>query len=151
MECRFEQTFVTCVERIHEIYSVKRKASKRIFVVWDETGKSSNDYQTREKQEWAKEEPKLDTARELTGIYFVDPDDEEYQEILKNARRKLERFVSRAPCRSKYLQMASRKWLRRWRLHPKRFQKRFMSAQWNLMNPQGNKWNLLSLKVIKTS
>ena len=30
-----------------------------------------------------KEKPKLDNARRLRGIYFVDPDDREYSEILK--------------------------------------------------------------------
>ena len=51
--------------------------------------------QNREQQEWAKEEPKLDNARRLRGIYCVDPDDREYSEILKNARRKLEILM---PC-----------------------------------------------------
>ena len=36
----------------------------------------------------------------MRGIYFVDPDDEEYKEILKNVRRKLERPMAQAmPCR----------------------------------------------------
>ena len=39
--------------------------------------------QNREKQEWAKEKPKLDNARKLRGIYFIDPDDNEYPKILK--------------------------------------------------------------------
>ena len=54
-------------------------------------------------------------------------------------------------CRVKDLQMASRKWLRSWRLHPKRLQKRFMNASWNLMNPLGNERNLLRLKILKTT
>ena len=40
--------------------------------VWTELGKAA---QNREKQEWAKEKPKLDNARRLRGIYFIDPDD----------------------------------------------------------------------------
>ena len=35
-------------------------------------------------------ETKLDNARRLRGIYFIDPDDEECKDIMKNARRKLE-------------------------------------------------------------
>ena len=35
------------------------------------------------KQQWAKEEPKLDTAGR---IFFSDPDDEEYQEIIRMRR-----------------------------------------------------------------
>ena len=35
--------------------------------------------------------PKLnDNARQLSGIYFIDPNDQEYQENMKNARRRLE-------------------------------------------------------------
>ena len=47
--------------------------------------------QNREKQEWAKEKPKLDSARKLRGIHFIDPDDKEYSDINKNAGRRLER------------------------------------------------------------
>ena len=42
------------------------------------------------KQEWAKK-AKLGNARRLRGIYFIDPDDQDYKETLKNARRKLAR------------------------------------------------------------
>ena len=52
--------------------------------VWTKIGKAA---QNREKQEWAKEKPKLDNARKMRGIYFNDPDDTEHVEILKNARR----------------------------------------------------------------
>ena len=44
----------------------------------------------REKQKWAVEKPKLDNARQLRGIFFIEPDDEEFKHIMKNARRKLE-------------------------------------------------------------
>ena len=32
------------------------------------------------KQEWALEKPKLDNARKLRGIYFIDPEGGEYKE-----------------------------------------------------------------------
>ena len=42
----------------------------------------------------------LDNARRLRGIYFIDHDDEEHKETLKNARRKLERPMAPAmPCK----------------------------------------------------
>ena len=51
------------------------------------------------KPEWATAKPKLDSARTLRGIYIIDPDDREYSDILKDARRKLERFSPPAtPC-----------------------------------------------------
>ena len=36
------------------------------------------------------EKPKLDNARKLRGIYFIDPEDKEFKETIKNARKKLE-------------------------------------------------------------
>ena len=59
--------------------------------VWTKIGKAA---QNREKQKWAKEKPKLDNARRLRGIYFIDPDYQSYKETLKNARAKLERSVA---------------------------------------------------------
>ena len=44
----------------------------------------------REKHKWAIGKPKLDNARRLRGIYFIDPEDKELKETIKNARRKLE-------------------------------------------------------------
>ena len=44
----------------------------------------------KKKQEWAQEKPKLDNARKLSGINFVDPEDEECKETIKNAAKKLE-------------------------------------------------------------
>ena len=53
--------------------------------VWTKIGKA---VQNREKQEWAKEKPKLDNARKLTGFYFIDPDDKEHSEIIKKRKKK---------------------------------------------------------------
>ena len=44
----------------------------------------------KEQQERSIEKPKLDNARKLRGIYFIDPNDEEHKEIINNARKKLE-------------------------------------------------------------
>ena len=38
----------------------------------------------KEKQNWASEKPKLENARRLTGIYFIEPEDKEFKEIIKN-------------------------------------------------------------------
>ena len=42
------------------------------------------------KQKWAIEKPKLDIARRLRGIFFIEAGDEEFERPMKNARRKLE-------------------------------------------------------------
>ena len=55
--------------------------------VWSKIGKST---QNREKQEWAFEKPKVDNARQLIGIHFIDPNDEDYHETMKSERKKLE-------------------------------------------------------------
>ena len=42
----------------------------------------------------------LDNARKLQGIYFSDPEDKEFKETIKNARKKLETSVAPAmPCK----------------------------------------------------
>ena len=59
----------------------------------------------KEKQKWTIEKPKLDNARRLRCIYFIDHDDE-FKDIMKNARRKLKSPMPAAvPCnlrRGKY-------------------------------------------------
>ena len=63
----------------------------------DEIGKKA---QLKEKQKWSHEKPKLDNARKLRGICFIDPEDTEFKETIKNARKKLETPVAPAmPCK----------------------------------------------------
>ena len=38
----------------------------------------------------------LENARKLRGIYFIDPEDNEFKETIKNARKKLETSVAPA-------------------------------------------------------
>ena len=52
------------------------------------------------KQRWAIEKPKLDNARQLRGMYFIEPNDEEFKLTVKAARRKLEVPMPAAtPCK----------------------------------------------------
>ena len=52
------------------------------------------------KQKWAIEKPKIDNARQLRGIHFTEPDDEEFKPIMKAARSKLEVPMPAAmPCK----------------------------------------------------
>ena len=54
----------------------------------------------KEKQKWAEEQIHLENARKLRGIYFIDPEDKEIKETIKNARKKLETSVAPAmPCK----------------------------------------------------
>ena len=53
------------------------------------------------KQKLSHEKPQLDNARKLRGIYFIDPEDMEFKEIIKNARKKLETPMAPAmPCKT---------------------------------------------------
>ena len=68
--------------------------------LWIELGRN---VELRERQKWSLEKPKLDDARKLRGIYFIDPEDEEFKfkETIKNARKKLETPMAPAmPCKT---------------------------------------------------
>ena len=54
----------------------------------------------KERQKWSDEKPKLDNARRLRGIYFIDPEEKEFKETSKNARKKLETPMAPSmPCK----------------------------------------------------
>ena len=57
--------------------------------------------QLKRKQNWSNEKPKLDNARRLQGISFIDPEDKEFKETIENARKKLETPMAPAmPCKT---------------------------------------------------
>ena len=61
----------------------------------------SKNAKLREKHIWEISKPKLDNARRLRGIYFIDLEDNEFKEITKNARRQLETPMAPAmPCKT---------------------------------------------------
>ena len=54
----------------------------------------------KERQKWSNEKTKLDNARKLRRIYFIDPEDKEFKETIKNERKKLETPVAPGmPCK----------------------------------------------------
>ena len=56
--------------------------------------------QLKERQKWSHEKPKLDNTRKIRGMYFIDTEDKEFKETIKNARKKLETPVAPAmPCK----------------------------------------------------
>ena len=68
---------------------------------WLELWKSMGEHaKLKEKQKWSDEKLHLQNARKLRGIYFIDPEDTEFKETIKNARKKLETSVAPAmPCK----------------------------------------------------
>ena len=58
---------------------------------------------------WSHEKLHLDNARKLRGIFFIDPEDKEFNETIKNARKKLETPV--APAMSCKISEENRSWV----------------------------------------
>ena len=80
----------------------KRQATSRPDHLWPELWtKLGRNAKLREKQKWSIEKPKLDNARRLRGIYFVDFEDKELKETIRNARKMLETPMAPAmPCKT---------------------------------------------------
>ena len=65
--------------------------------LWKSMGKNAK---LKEKLKWSEEKIHLDNARKLRGIYFIEPEDKEFKETIRNARKKLETSVALAmPCK----------------------------------------------------
>ena len=65
--------------------------------LWPELWKSMGKHaKLKEKQKWSNEKIHLENARKLRGICFIDPEDMEFKETIKNARKKLETSVAPA-------------------------------------------------------
>ena len=80
----------------------KRQVTSRPDHLWPELWiKLGRNAKMKERQKWSHENPQLDNARKLRGIYFVDPEDKEFKESIKNARKKLETPMAPAmPCKT---------------------------------------------------
>ena len=69
----------------------RRQLTSRPDHLWPEPWiKLERNAELKEKQRWSNEKPKLDNARRLRGIYFIDLEDKEFKQTIKNARKKLE-------------------------------------------------------------
>ena len=108
--------FVWFVDRFHSVHSIKWETSRRICVFRGETVKTASDIQARpfygqnsgrnwEEPSWGRskngqlKKQKLENARRLRRIYFIDPEDKEFKETVRNARKKLETPMAPAmPC-----------------------------------------------------
>ena len=54
--------------------------------IWKTMGRNAK---LKEKQKWSNEKLHLENARKLQGIYFIDPEDKEFKETIKNARKNI--------------------------------------------------------------
>ena len=79
----------------------RKQLTSRPDHLWPELWKSMGKHaKLKEKQKWSEEKIHLENAGKLRGIYFIDPEDTEFKETIKNARKKLETSVAPAmPCK----------------------------------------------------
>ena len=121
----------------------RKQLTSRPDHLWPELWKSMGKHaKLKEKQKWSEEKLHLENARKLRGIYFIDPEDTEFKETIKNARKKLETSVAPAmPC--KILKNcgsgASKTTL-----------KQNLRVFWKLMNPQECVWEIRYRVIMKT-
>ena len=120
----------------------RKQLTSRPDHLWPELWKSmGKNAKLKEKQKWSEEKIHFDNARKLRGIYFIDPEDEEFKETIKIARKKLETSVAPAmPC-----QIMKNCWSSG---SDKTSQN--LRAFWKLMNPPECVWETLNLQITKT-
>ena len=62
----------------------RKQSTSRPEKLWLDVWKHMSDaLKRKEKHKWAIEKPKLDNARRLRGIYFIDSKDEKVKDIMK--------------------------------------------------------------------
>ena len=79
----------------------RKQLTSRPDHLWPELWKSmGKNAKLMEKQKWSNAKLHLENARKLRGIYFIDPEDKEFKETIRNVRKKLETSVALAmPCK----------------------------------------------------
>ena len=142
---------------------LEEKTSRRIYVVrdgltrkqlrsrpdylwpelWEKMGKNAN---LKEKQKWSHEKHQLDNARKLRGIYSIDPEDKDFKETIKNARKKLKTpTVPAMPCKimKSILNCGSGG-------SNKKIEKKDLRVFWKLMNLRDCVWEIQNRNITKT-
>ena len=77
--------------------STRKQLTSRPDHLWPELWKTmGKNAKLNEKRKWSNEKLHLENARKLRGIYFIDPEDKEFKETFKNARKKLETPIALA-------------------------------------------------------
>ena len=121
----------------------KKQLTSRPDHLWQELWKSMGKHaKLKEKQKWSEEKIHLENARKLRGIYFIDPEDAEFKETIKDARKKLETSVAPAmPCKimKNCGSGASNK-----------IKNKTCRVFWKLMNPQECAWEIRYRIIMKT-
>ena len=78
----------------------RKQTTSRPDNVWPDVWKHVSDAAKKKaKQRWAIEKPKFDNARQLSGTFFIEPNDEEFKLTLKAPRRKEVPMPAAVPCK----------------------------------------------------
>ena len=120
----------------------RKQLTSRPDHLWPELWKSMGKHaKLKEKQKWSEEKLHLENARKLRGIYFIDPEDKEFKETIKNARKKLETSMAPAmPCKIMKIMEV---------VHPTKLRQN-LRAFWKLMNLQECVWEIRYRIIMKT-
>ena len=71
--------------------------------VWPDMWKHMSDASKRKaKEKWAIEKPQLDNARRLRGIFFIEPEDEEFRHTMKKTLVESWKFRCQQQCLVKH-------------------------------------------------
>ena len=105
LERGWRKRIVRCTDRLHKIHlfewnaiwwvrmvrrSHKETNNPLVPTMYGQIcGSMSDAAKKKAKQRWAIEKPKLDNARQLRRIFFIEPNDEEFKLTMKAARRKV--------------------------------------------------------------
>ena len=120
----------------------RKQLTSRPDHLWPELWKSMGKHaKLKEKQKWSEERIHLENARKLRGIYFIDPEDTEFKETIKNARKKLEnQWLLLCPVKLRKIVGVA---------HPTKFRLN-LRVFWKLMNPQECVWEIRYRIIMKT-
>ena len=86
LEYRKGPRSIRCVDGFHMVHHIGWKTSKGIH---GPGGGWQKNKQRKEKQMWTVEKSKLDNARKLKGIYFIDPTDVAFKETSRKCAEKV--------------------------------------------------------------
>ena len=76
-----------------------KQSTSRPDNAWPDMWKHMSDASKRKaKQKFAIEKPKLDNARKLRGIFFIEPEDEDFKNIMKKTLAESWKFRCQQQC-----------------------------------------------------
>ena len=118
----------------------RKQLTSRPDHLWPELWKSMGKHaKLKEKQKWSNEKLHLENARKLQGIYFIDPEDKEFKETIRNARKNLETPMAPATlCKTSKNSV----------VNPMRSHQN-LRVSWKPMNPQDSVWENLYQIIMK--